>query len=265
MRRFLDNNLINPPHKHSGLWALDGSPQAVWVDADGNVGIGIDVPAFPFHFSKTVDGESFVFFENPSTDPSATMVLVLGTGLSGIEIGVYSGVIGIYTEVPLGIEAPTINLQTLDVYDDNADALADGKVAGDLYRTGDFVRIVNEGTDNYISQGTYTPTLTNVANLDGSTAYQCQYIKVGNIVTVSGKVDIDPTLTATTTQLGISLPIASNIGAEENCCGTAFSKAIPGQGAAIIGDAANNRAQLELKSGDITNQSMYFTFTYTII
>ena len=113
--------------------------------------------------------------------------------------------------------------------------------------------------------GVYTPTLTNVANLDASTAYECQYMRIGSTVTVSGRVDIDPTLTATSTQLGISLPIASNLGATEDCAGTAFASGIAGQGAAILGDAANNRAQLQFISTDLTNQAMYFSFTYQVI
>lgn len=120
-------------------------------------------------------------------------------------------------------------------------------------------------SDTNLTSGTYTPTLTNVANLDGSTAYQCQYIRIGNTVTVSGKVDVDPTLATTSTQLGISLPIASNLGATEDCAGTAFASGIAGQGAAILGDAANDRAQMQWMSTDITNQAMYFTFTYEVI
>lgn len=119
--------------------------------------------------------------------------------------------------------------------------------------------------DTGLAHGTYTPTLTNVANLDASTAYECQYIRVGNTVTVSGKVDIDPTTTSTSTQLGISLPISSNLGAQEDCAGTAFASAIAGQGAAILGDATNNRAQLQYIAVDVTNQPMYFTFTYQVI
>lgn len=123
----------------------------------------------------------------------------------------------------------------------------------------------NGGTGVTAPSGVYTPTLTNVANLDASTNYECQYLRVGNTVIVSGKVDVDPTLTATSTQLGISLPIASNLGAVEDCAGTAFASAIAGQGAAILGDAANNRAQMEWVSTDVTNQPMYFTFTYQVI
>jgi len=115
-----------------------------------------------------------------------------------------------------------------------------------------------------LAAGTYTPTLTNVANVAASTAYQCQFSRVGNTVSVSGKVDVDPTAAAST-QLGISLPIASNLGAEEDCAGAASARAIAGQCAAILGDAANNRAQMEWIAVDLTNQSMFFTFSYEII
>lgn len=114
------------------------------------------------------------------------------------------------------------------------------------------------------ASGTYTPTLFNVANVAASTAYQCQYIRQGAIVTVSGKVDIDPTAAAST-QLGISLPVASNLGAQEDCAGTAAASGIAGMVAAIRGDAANNRAELVYVAVDLTNQPMYFTFTYEII
>lgn len=117
----------------------------------------------------------------------------------------------------------------------------------------------------YLISGTYTPTLTNVANLAASTAYVCQYMRVGTVVTVSGKVDIDPTLAATSTQLGISLPIASNLATAEQCAGTAFASGIAAQGAAILGDAGNNRAQLQYVSSDVSNQPMYFNFQYQII
>lgn len=114
------------------------------------------------------------------------------------------------------------------------------------------------------ASGTYTPTLFNVANVAASTAYQCQYMRLGSVVTVSGKVDIDPTAAAAT-QLGISLPVASNLGAQEDCAGTAAASGIAGQVAAIRGDAANNRAELVYIAVDLTNQPMYFTFTFEVI
>lgn len=112
--------------------------------------------------------------------------------------------------------------------------------------------------------GTYTPTLTNVANVAASTAYECQYLRVANMVHVTGKVDVDPTTTATLTQLGISLPVASNLGAAEDLAGAGWFPGI-GQGAALLGDATNNRAELNYICGDVTNQSAYFSFSYAVI
>lgn len=116
-----------------------------------------------------------------------------------------------------------------------------------------------------ITSGTYTPTLTNVANLDASTAHVCQYTRVDSVVTVAGRVDIDPTLTATATQLGISLPIASNFATNDGLAGTAFCNLIANQGAAIYADATNDRAQLEYVAVDVSNKAMFFVFQYLII
>lgn len=126
------------------------------------------------------------------------------------------------------------------------------------YLAGDF-----EARD--VKSGTYTPTLTNVANLSASTAYSCQWLRVGDSVTVSGRVDIDPTLAATSTQLGISLPVASALANANEVGGTAFATSVAGQGAAVLADATNDRAQMQYVSGDVTNQAMYFQFTYRVI
>lgn len=120
-------------------------------------------------------------------------------------------------------------------------------------------------TEGVIKPGSYTPTLINVANLSASTAYVCQYLQVGNVITVSGKADVDPILPGTITQLGISLPVNSNLVAQEQCAGVASASDIGGQSAAILGDAVNNRAEMKWLSSDISNQAMYFTFTYKII
>ena len=112
--------------------------------------------------------------------------------------------------------------------------------------------------------GTYTPTLTNVTNLGASTAYTAQYVKVGSMVIVSGKVDVDPTAPGAT-ELGLSLPVASNFSAAEQCGGVAFASGIAGQGAAILADAANDRASMRWVAADITNQPMAFAFMYLVI
>lgn len=116
-----------------------------------------------------------------------------------------------------------------------------------------------------LSAGAYTPTLFNVANLSASTAFSCQYLRVGGVVTVSGRVDVDPVAAATLTTLGISLPIASVLANTHECAGSGVSPAIAGQCAAVLGDVANARASLQWTSADVTNQALYFSFTYRVI
>ncbi len=118
-------------------------------------------------------------------------------------------------------------------------------------------------TQGPIISGTYLPTLTNVANLDASTAYNAQYMRVGNVVNVSGKVDVDPTALLST-KLGISLPVASTLSAAEKCGGNATSNTVVSECAGIEADTANNRAQMEWITTNVTNHSMYFDFQYLV-
>lgn len=116
-----------------------------------------------------------------------------------------------------------------------------------------------------VTQGTYTPTLTIVANLDNKTAYLCTYSRNGNMVTVSGRVDVDPTVTNTTTELGISLPIASTFANDFECGGTAAGWATGNVSGAIFADVANARASLKFTSVSVLNNGMWFTFGYRVI
>lgn len=117
-----------------------------------------------------------------------------------------------------------------------------------------------------LASGTYTPTLTNTTNVASSSAYACQYIRVGNTVTVSGQVDITPTAAAYTV-LGISLPIASNLAAANECAGAGSpsTNATGYQPGAIGGDATNDRAKLTFMAPTTVTRGWFFTFTYRII
>lgn len=109
--------------------------------------------------------------------------------------------------------------------------------------------------------GSYTPTLTNVANVSASTAYLCYYYQVLDMVTVFGKVDIDPTLTATATELGVSLPVASGLTGDGELAGTAASN-IAAEAISISGDGTNDRAAFKYLCTDITNHTLRFHFSY---
>lgn len=124
-----------------------------------------------------------------------------------------------------------------------------------------------EGFTEAGSSGTYTPTRSAEANLDSNvTPSQAQYMRVGNTVTVSGRVTaVNPTLAATATSFELTLPVASNIGAVEDLAGVAFCGAIAAQGAAITGSVANNTAVVSWVSADLTSQAWSYSFTYRVI
>lgn len=110
---------------------------------------------------------------------------------------------------------------------------------------------------------TYTPTLTNVANVTGSTAYTFTYTRIGNQIEVFGEVDIDPTVTLTITQLGISLPIASALANTYDAVGTSVDDL--STSARITGDVANARAELRMTPVDVTNRRFSIRFSYKFI
>ena len=112
---------------------------------------------------------------------------------------------------------------------------------------------------------TYTPTLTNTANVSASTARQCTYFRIGNAVTVSGQLDIDPTTTLTLTTLGISLPIASAFTTAFQLGGVGSASTVADGSAAILSDATNDRATFQYVCTDVTNHTMTFTFTYQVL
>ena len=125
-------------------------------------------------------------------------------------------------------------------------------------------------SDGNIFSGTYTPTLTNSTNVDisNSTAYTCQYMRVGDVVTVSGKVSI-AVIGSGITRLNMTLPVSSNFSAEENCAGTAqvsYNGVSTNLAAQIKADTTNDRAQI-LYFGNVTGaaQDFFFTFTYRVI
>ncbi len=116
--------------------------------------------------------------------------------------------------------------------------------------------------DGQVYSGTYTPTLTNTTNLDASTAYLNQYMRVGSVVTVSGRVDMDPTATGNT-ELGLTLPIASDVSGTEQVAGVFHGLGTTEPGV-IFGDATNNRATFQHNAVGTANRTFYFTFTYRI-
>lgn len=63
-----------------------------------------------------------------------------------------------------------------------------------------------------VESGTYTPVISNISNANTLTVERCQYMRVGNVVTVSGKFDFYTSAANTVTAISLTLPITSFLG-----------------------------------------------------
>lgn len=128
------------------------------------------------------------------------------------------------------------------------------------------VQAAIEELDGDFASGIYTPTLTNVANVDASTPVTngTFWFRVKDRVFVAGSLQVDPTVTATNTQLGISLPIASAMANSVTLSGVAASR-VTNEQAPIIGDATNDRAEMNWLCITIVNTEFRFMFSYRVV
>lgn len=120
-------------------------------------------------------------------------------------------------------------------------------------------------TNQYIASGTYTPTLTNVSNFSAITALAAQWIRVGNVVTVSGEFTAAGAASSQCL-MGISLPIPSVLAANPNAAGSLVKTATAGLAGYVLADTANARAQAVIgNDGNAGGTGWVFHFTYVIL
>jgi hypothetical protein len=115
-----------------------------------------------------------------------------------------------------------------------------------------------------LESGTYTPVLTALSNVDVLVANECQYMRVGNVVTVSGRIQVDATASATLTTVSCSLPIASTFTEESNLGGTGSYKALFSTNVIFSIYAGNNYAEFRAYPTTTANMLVPFSFTYQI-
>jgi len=203
------------------------------------------------------DTNANLFFLDASTDR-----IGIGTNSPGKLFHVAGGV-EIDDEIFINFSTPRISLynasaRTLSI-ENGGGGTANLNVDG-------YIQCNSISNDTGLAAGVYTPTRSAEANMDSNvTMTEAQYMRVGNTVTVSGRFTADPTTPATTTSFEITLPVASNIGAAEDVAGVAFCGNIAGQGAEIIGVAANDTAKIQWKAGDVTSQTWSFILNYQVL
>ena len=117
----------------------------------------------------------------------------------------------------------------------------------------------------YVSYaGIYTPTVSISTNVSNYTVHPCQYMRVLNTVTVSGKIGIDTTTTGNYS-INLSLPYQSNFTDEVQCSGVCASAGHNEYPPHISADVVNNEAVLSGNDNDSSMHDHYFIFTYTLV
>jgi hypothetical protein len=116
--------------------------------------------------------------------------------------------------------------------------------------------------DGNVFSGTYTPTITNVTNVAASTASVLQYMRVGSYVQISGRLQIDPTTTGTTT-VRVSLPVASNFSSVIQAGGTFCGSS--GEVGYITAVTSTDDLQFQYTATSTANNAFYFSLGYWVI
>jgi hypothetical protein len=113
---------------------------------------------------------------------------------------------------------------------------------------------------------TYSPTASSTVNLDSTpTPNTSQYMRVGNVVTVSGSVPVNATAAANT-QFEMTLPVSSNLtGANQLAgSGSVFGGTSANDSVRIQGQTTNDRAVFNWHATSTGSTDLYFTFTYLV-
>lgn len=119
-------------------------------------------------------------------------------------------------------------------------------------------------TVSQVASGTYTPTMTSVSNTDSTTAYVTKFVRVGQVVTITGRFDHDQTAGGTST-FRMSLPIASDFALATDADGLVTGGGLTMGGQYISADTTNNQIQVVIvNGGGPVNQAYSFTCQYLI-
>lgn len=152
-------------------------------------------------------------------------------------------------------------------------SLSDNSLKIDTYNTGAaYQKSFQISRDGVVSgssnlHGEYAPTLTNGTNVAASTVVtdSFRYIRLGNQVIVFGQITVDPTAAADTdTELGISLPFASNLSSSADLSGTGAGFGTTNRGLLIAADTTNDRAQVTWRSDTTSNLAYAVQFMYEV-
>lgn len=111
----------------------------------------------------------------------------------------------------------------------------------------------------------YTPTGTAIANSSAVSTRPSHYIRFGDIVIGAGAIDFSVTSTSTITQVGVSIPIASNFTLSSDAYGGCTGTFQTGNHTAILySESVNDRLVIDFTSSGTGSVSLNYWFMYKV-
>lgn len=123
----------------------------------------------------------------------------------------------------------------------------------------------NAATATNVTSSTYTPTGFAGANIANLVTRECQYMRVGSVVTVSGAVEFDFGGAGFAT-FSLSLPVASNFSQTYHAAGAGKADVSNADNFLIKADATNDRLNFNcVNASGASGNVLYFIATYQVI
>lgn len=114
-----------------------------------------------------------------------------------------------------------------------------------------------------LASGTFTPTATGVANIDSVTPGEARYTRVGDIVTVSGWLNVNHTANGVATICRVTLPVASDLAAQDDLAGTCNAE--DNVGGMVEADDTNNEALLRWVAPTSASRFVPYIYQYVVL
>lgn len=131
--------------------------------------------------------------------------------------------------------------------------------------TFDFDASVTIGGKLITSGFVASPAITNVTNVASSTIQDQQWMRIGSVINVSGRLTIDPTSASIATEVGVALPVSSTTNLFAYVSGVAHSSNSVSLGGGCEADITNNRMAIRyINTTDVASKTWFYNFTYRI-
>lgn len=186
------------------------------------------------------------------------------SGTTGTFTGAVSGTNATFTgNANIGDHATndSFNVTAVSSFTGNSSFNDGVTLGGD---SSDTIAFVGTPIGNILST-TYTPTITNVSNMDANTLRSAYYTRVGTQILVFLRVNMDPTAADTSTSVGVSLPVASNFSTAFQAIGSG-SSAAGSRNCLVSSDSGNDRATYEFTSDSVASTADHaIWFMYQVI